>query len=208
MITRFFKLRKIMKSIIKRLDHQVICEIVEPGSKVLDLGCGNGDLLQLLAERRSAKAQGVEVNNDAIHACVEKGLSVFHSDIDSGLPYYPDQSFDYVILNQSLQEAKKVEAVISEALRVGKKVIIGFPNFAHLEARILMFFGGRAPIVSSLPYEWYSTPNLRFLSIKDFKSFCAAKGYKILALHFLDSQGQVRVLPNLFAQNAIFVITK
>ena len=197
-----------MKSIIKRLDHQVICEIVEPGSKVLDLGCGNGDLLQLLAERRSAKAQGVEVNNDAIHACVEKGLSVFHSDIDSGLPYYPDQSFDYVILNQSLQEAKKVEAVISEALRVGKKVIIGFPNFAHLEARILMFFGGRAPIVSSLPYEWYSTPNLRFLSIKDFKSFCAAKGYKILALHFLDSQGQVRVLPNLFAQNAIFVITK
>jgi methionine biosynthesis protein MetW len=193
---------------IKRFDHEVICGIVEPGSKVLDLGCGNGDLLHLLAERRGAKAQGVEVNNDAIHACVEKGLSVFHSDIDSGLPYYPEQSFDYVILNQSLQEAKKVEAVIAESLRVGKKVIIGFPNFAHLEARILMFFGGRAPIVSSLPYEWYSTPNLRFLSIKDFRSFCRIKGYTILAEHFLDSQGQVRVLPNLFAQNAIFVITK
>ena len=186
----------------------MICEVVEPGAKVLDLGCGNGDLLLLLAERRGAKAQGVELNNDAIHACVEKGLSVFHSDIDSGLPYYPDQSFDYGILNRSLQEAKKVETVISESLRVGKKVIIGFPNFAHLEARILMFFSGRAPIVSSLPYEWYSTPNLRFLSIKDFKSFCRNKGYKILASHFLDSQGQVRVLPNLFAQNAIFVITK
>jgi methionine biosynthesis protein MetW len=197
-----------MASVIKRLDHQIICEIVEPGSKILDLGCGNGDLLQLLSERRSAKVQGVEVNNDAIHACVEKGLSVFHSDIDSGLPYYPDQSFDYVILNQSLQEAKKVETVISEALRVGKKVIIGFPNFAHLEARIRMFFGGRAPIASSLPYEWYSTPNLRFLSIKDFRSFCAAKGYKVLSAYFLDSQGQIRVLPNLFAQNAIFVITK
>ena len=197
-----------MTPIIKRLDHQVICGIVETGSKVLDLGCGNGDLLQLLAERRGAKAQGVELNNDAIHTCVEKGLSVFHSDIDSGLPYYPDQSFDYVILNQSLQEAKKVETVISEALRVGKKVIIGFPNFAHLEARIRMFFGGRAPIVSSLPYEWYSTPNLRFLSIKDFKSFCMAKGYKMLSSNFLDSQGLVRVLPNLFAQNAIFVITK
>ncbi|MEI7751445.1 MAG: methionine biosynthesis protein MetW [Candidatus Omnitrophota bacterium] len=197
-----------MKSTIKRFDHQVICGIVEPGSKVLDLGCGNGDLIHLLAERRGAKAQGVELNNDAIPACVEKGLSVFHSDIDSGLPYYPDQSFDYVILNQSLQEVKKVETVISEALRVGRKVIIGFPNFAHLEARIRMFFGGRAPIASSLPYEWYSTPNLRFLSIKDFKSFCVAKGYKVLASHFLDSQGQVRVLPNLFAQNAIFVIAK
>lgn len=197
-----------MKSTIKRLDHQIICGIVEPGSKVLDLGCGNGDLLHLLAELRSAKVQGVEVNNDAIHACVEKGLSVFHSDIDSGLPYYPDQAFDYVILNQSLQEAKKVETVISEALRVGKKAIIGFPNFAHLEARIRMFFGGRAPIVASLPYEWYSTPNLRFLSIKDFRSFCSAKGHKILSAYFLDSQGQVRVLPNLFAQNAIFVITK
>jgi methionine biosynthesis protein MetW len=113
-----------------------------------------------------------------------------------------------VILNQSLQEVKKVETVIVEALRVGKKAIVGFPNFAYLEARIRMFFCGRAPIVSSLPYEWFSTPNLRFLSIKDFKSFCRIKGDKILAAHFLDSQGQVRVLPNLFAQNAIFVITK
>lgn len=197
-----------MTAKIKRLDHEVICGIVETGTKVLDLGCGTGELLQLLAERRGAKVQGVEVSNDAIHACVEKGLSVFHCDIDSGLPYYPDQSFDYVILNQSLQEAKKVEAVISEALRVGKKVIIGFPNFACIEARFRIFFGGRAPIVASLPYEWYSTPNLRFLSIKDFRFFCAAKDYKILAEHDLDSQGRVRVLPNLFAQNAIFVIAK
>ena len=197
-----------MATMIKRFDHQVIFGIVEQGSKVLDLGCGNGDLLQLLAERRGAKAQGVELNTDAIHACVEKGLSVFHSDIDSGLPYYPDQSFDYVILNQSLQEVKKVETVISEALRIGKRAIIGFPNFAHFEARTLMFFGGRAPIASSLPYEWHSTPNLRFLAIKDFKSFCKARGYEILSAHYLDSQGTVRVLPNLFAQNAIFVITK
>ena len=92
-----------MKSTVKRLDHQLICGIVEPGSKVLDLGCGNGELLALLAAERQAKVQGVELSDAAIHACVEKGLSVFHSDVDSGLPYYPDQSFDYVILNQSLQ---------------------------------------------------------------------------------------------------------
>jgi len=89
-----------------KLDLKVICDIIESGSKVLDLGCGTGDLLHLLAQGKQIKAQGVELNNDAIHACVEKGLSVFHSDIDSGLPYYPDQSFDYVILNQSLQEVK------------------------------------------------------------------------------------------------------
>ena len=195
-----------MTPLIKRLDHQIICKIVEPGSKVLDLGCGNGDLLHLLVERKSVKAQGVELNNEAIHACVEKGLSVFHSDIDSGLPYYPDKSFDYVILNQSLQEAKKVETVIAEALRVGKKAIIGFPNFAYLEARLRMFLGGKAPIVASLPYEWYSTPNLRFLSIKDFRSFCKMKGFQILEAYFLDAQGPVRVMPNLFAQNAVFVL--
>jgi len=191
-----------------KLDHKVICDIIESGSKVLDLGCGTGDLLHLLAQGKQIKAQGVELNNDAIHACVEKGLSVFHSDIDSGLPYYPDQSFDYVILNQSLQEVKKVETVISEALRIGKKAIIGFPNFAHIEARILLCFGGRAPIMSSLPYSWYSTPNLRFLAVKDFRDFCREKGYKILSAHYLGARGKIHFLPNLFALNAIFVITK
>jgi len=197
-----------MELTISRLDHQAICDIIEPGASVLDLGCGNGDLLHLLVTNRNVKAQGVELNNDAIHACVEKGLSVFHSDIDSGLPYYPDQSFDYVILNQSLQEVKGVESVIREALRVGKKVIIGFPNFAHIEARILLFFGGRAPISSSLPYEWYSTPNLRFLAIKDFLDFCRQKKYKILNARFLGKWGKVYFLPNLWALHAIFVITK
>jgi len=197
-----------MKRTIKRLDHQAIYEAIAPGAKVLDLGCGNGDLLDLLVKGKNVKAQGVEVSDEAIHACVEKGLSVFHSDIDSGLPYYPDQSFDYVILNQSLQEVKGVDSVICEALRVGKNVIIGFPNFAHIEARILLCFGGRGPISSSLPYEWNSTPNLRFLSIKDFRDFCRRKGYKVLKADYLGPRGRVHVLPNLLALQAVFVITK
>jgi methionine biosynthesis protein MetW len=165
-------------------------------------------LLELLVTGKKIKAQGIELSNDAIHACVEKGLSVFHSDIDSGLPYYPDKSFDYVILNQSLQEVKKIEAVIEEALRVGAKVIIGFPNFAFAHGRALLFFGGRAPVSSSLPYEWYRTPNLRFLSVKDFRDFCSRKNYKILEARYLGRKGIVRFLPNLFCMNAIFVITR
>ncbi len=193
---------------IKRFDHKIIYDLIEAGAKVLDLGCGTGDLLDLLVKGKGVKGQGVELSNDAIHVCVEKGLSVFHSDIDSGLPYYPDQSFEYVILNQSLQEVKRIDTVIAEALRVGHKAIIGFPNFAHIQDRALLFFSGRAPVSPSLPYEWYSTPNLRFLSIKDFRNYCARKNYKVLAAHSLDDQGPVRVLPNLFAQLAIFVITK
>jgi methionine biosynthesis protein MetW len=191
-----------------KLDHKIIYELIEPEASVLDLGCGNGELLDLLVRGKKIKAQGVELSNDAIHACVEKGLSVFHSDIDSGLPYYPDQSFDYVILNQSLQEVKKVETVIAEALRIGRKVIIGFPNFAYLEDRALLFFRGHAPVSPSLPYEWYSTPNLRFLSVKDFRGYCAKKGYKVLNARYIGKRGEVRIFPNLFAMNAIFVITK
>jgi len=191
-----------------KLDHKVIYDLIESGAKVLDLGCGNGDLLDLLVRGKKIKAQGVELSNDAIHACVEKGLSVFHSDIDSGLPYYPNQSFDYVILNQSLQEVKKVETVIEESLRVGKKVIVGFPNFAYFHDRLLLFFGGKAPVSPSLPHEWYRTPNLRFLSVKDFRKFCVQKSYKVLKSRFLGKKTLVWGLPNLFAANAIFVITK
>ena len=191
-----------------KLDHKVIYDLIESGAKVLDLGCGNGDLLDLLVRGKKIKAQGVELSNDAIHACVEKGLSVFHSDIDSGLPYYPNQSFDYVILNQSLQEVKKVETVIEESLRVGKKVIVGFPNFAYFHDRLLLFFGGKAPVSPSLPHEWYRTPNLRFLSVKDFRKFCVQKSYKVLESRFLGKKTLVWGLPNLFAANAIFVITK
>jgi len=197
-----------MKSNGIRLDHQIIYRIVESGARVLDLGCGNGDLLYLLAREKAAKVQGIEVNDSAIYECVKKGLSVFHGDIESGLMEYPHQSFDYVILNQSLQEVKKVDDLIEEALRVGSKVIVGFPNFAFWGARLMLFFRGKAPITRSLPYNWNNTPNVRFLSINDFKDFCRGRNLKVKEAHYLGKERTVNLWPNLFALNGIFVVTK
>ena len=193
---------------IARLDHKVIYGIIEPGSGVLDLGCGEGDLLYLLSKKKGIKAQGIELSEEAIYRCVEKGLSVFHGDIDSGLTEYPDKSFDYVILNQSMQEVRKVDLVINEALRVGRNVIVGFPNFAHWRARLRLLLKGKTPVTYSLPYRWYNTPNLHFLSISDFKEFCAEKGISIISEHYLGKVRPADFLPNLFAINAVFVITK
>jgi len=190
------------------LDYKIITDIVEPKSRVLDLGCGNGDLLYLLAKEKNALVQGIEISEEAVYQCVEKGLSVFHSDIDSGLAEYPDKSFDYVILNQSLQEVKKIDLVMEEALRVGSKAVIGFSNFAHIKARLMMFFRGKAPITKSLPYRWFDTPNVRFLSISDFKDYCTVKGFKVLKVRYLGKKKEIKFWPNLLAFNAIFVIQK
>ena len=191
-----------------RLDYRIISDLIEPGSKVLDLGCGDGELMKYLETNKGAKVQGVELSEEAIYKCVEKGLSVFHSDIDSGLSSYPDGSFDYAILNQSLQQVKKIDFVLDESLRVASKAIVGFPNFANLKARLMLFFGGKAPVTESLPYEWFNTPNIRSLSIKDFRRFCAEKNIYILAERFLGGSSEISFLPNLLAENAVFVVKK
>jgi methionine biosynthesis protein MetW len=191
-----------------RLDHTIICHMVEPGATVLDLGCGNGDLLALLRREKEVKGQGIEVKESAIFQCVEKGLSVFHLDFDSGLASFPDNSFDYVILNQSLQETLHVELVMQEVLRVGKKAIIGFPNFAHIRARLQLFFGGKTPVTRALPHLWYNTPNLHFMTISDFEVFARKRKIKVLKRYYFTRNYRVRFFPNLLAMGAIFVIAR
>lgn len=189
-------------------DYTIITNIIESKSRVLDLGCGNGALMLLLKEEKQAQVQGIEIDEKAIYACVEKGLSVFHGDIDSGLSEYPDKSFDYVVLNQSMQQVKKAKFVIHEALRVGRKVIIGFPNFAFIPGRLRFCFRGKVPITKSLPYRWYDTPNLHFFSIADFLDFCRDENIAVLETHYVGGRGEMFFLPNLLAQSAVVVIRK
>ena len=190
------------------LDHRIILGLVPQGASVLDLGCGTGELLYLLAREKKARCQGIEIDDQAIYDCVARGLCVFHGDIDTGLADYGDKSFDYVILSQSLQQVRKIEAVLKDSLRVGKKVIIGFPNFAYYKSRAQIFFQGRTPVTPSLPYEWYDTPNLHFLSISDFVSYCGRKGIAIEQKFFLANKKAITLLPNLFAQIGLFLISK
>jgi len=197
-----------MEDKIIKPDHKVIFDIVKKGSRVLDLGCGNGELLYDLARVKKVKAEGIELNEENIYSCVEKGLSVYHRDIENGLKDYPDNAFDYVILNQIIQEIKNMEFLLNETLRVGKKVIIGFPNFAYIKARFDLFFKGWAPITSSLPYQWYNSPNVHFGSLKDFKAYCVDKNIIILRAYYLGTKNSVRFLPNIFAVNGIFLVEK
>jgi methionine biosynthesis protein MetW len=197
-----------MKNPTLRLDHRIIVSLVSPNSKGLDLGCGSGDLLSVLEKERGVRAQGIEIDESAIYSCVEKGLSVVHGDIDSGLTEYPDKAFDCVILNQSLQQAKKIEYVLKEALRVGKQVIIGFPNFAHFNARVMLALNGRAPVTKSLPYNWFDTPNLRFLSVRDFEIYCAQRGINVLKKFCLGKRSCLHLFTNIRSHNAIFVLSK
>jgi len=189
-----------------KIENELIMEWISEGSTVLDLGCGNGELLSQLIEEKHVRAQGIELSDEAIHRCVARGLSVFQEDIDSGLAAYGDKSFDNVILNQTFQQVKKPDLVLREALRVGKKAIVGFPNFCYITDRFQIFFRGRVPVTPSLPYEWFDTPNLHFLSIADFQEYCKKRDFQIEKSVFIRGNTKVRFFPNLFAEVGLFLL--
>ncbi|HMV44149.1 MAG TPA: methionine biosynthesis protein MetW, partial [Leptospiraceae bacterium] len=159
------------KQLNLRLDFQYILDLIPTGHRVLDLGCGDGDLLYLL-KRKGVRGQGIEKNEDCIYKCIERGVIVHHGDLDEGLKHHIKKSFDYVILNQTIQETHNPGNIIKDSLRIGKKVIVVFPNFAHWQNRLQVLFRGITPVTDNLPYRWYNTPNLHFLSVTDFQEFC------------------------------------
>lgn len=195
-----------------RIDYNVIARLVPEGKGVLDLGCGDGFLLEKLQNEKNVKGKGIEISEVGVKQCIRRGLTVLQGDIDDGLTDYPDKSFDIVILNQTLQVVKKPDLVLFEMLRVGQKGIVGLPNFGYWKLRVSLLLKGRMPKTKVLPYEWYNTPNIHLCTIKDFNAFCQENGIKIEKRIFLSSERGGRIFrgsaPNLFAENAIFIISR
>jgi len=205
--------RHYIKSKGLHLNYSLILNIVEEKSRILDLGCGDGYLLKLLKDRKRVKGSGIEISQENVVKCIEKGLSVIQGNIDEGLKQFQDKSYDYVILNQTLQSTQNPEFVLDEMLRVGKKCIVSFPNFAYWKIRLELLFKGKMPKSKLLPFEWYNTPNIHLLTIKDFFEFSKNHNFKILNKIYTTKANikkgfQYNILSNLFAQEAIFVISK
>jgi methionine biosynthesis protein MetW len=200
-------MRKIIPS---RVDYEIISDLVEHGSRVLDLGCGDGELLEMLVTRKGVTGQGVEIDEANIGRCIARGVNAIHTNLDEGLADYQNGSFDYVVLNQTLQVVFKPDYVLQEMVRVGKKAIVGFPNFAHLAIRLQLLFKGVMPKTADLPFEWYNTPNIHLLTIRDFERFCREKNLHVADRVFINKQTSISpyFLPDLLARSAIYVIQK
>ncbi len=197
---------RVEASISNRPDYAMIAALVEPGSRVLDLGCGEGELLASLQEQKNVAARGVEIDPNKVRRAIARGVSAYQSDIDHGLTDYPDKTFDFVILSQTLQETRYPLSVLREMLRVGKHGIVAFPNFGHWTTRLAHLTSGRAPRTRLFPHEWHESPNLHFLTVDDFILLCRAQGWVIQRQIFLKGNREVRRYANLLAEVAVFSI--
>src|ERR1035441_2746547 len=201
------KKQAFVRELLGRSDYAIISEIVEPGTKVLDLGCGEGELLEWLAANKGVQGRGVEISGVKVQRAIGRGVSVYQGDIDEGLADYPDQAFDYVILSQTLQETQLPRKVLREMLRVGRRAIVAFPNFGHWRVRLSMLVSGGAPRTKLFPYEWYESPNIHFLTVLDFENLAALEGLVVERRYFLAGRRKVTVLPNLLAEVAVFLVS-
>ena len=188
---------------IQRSDFAAIAEWVRPGSRVLDLGCGDGTLLKYLKSRRGVSGYGVEIADQNILACVRNGVNVIQGDLERGLAEFEDHSFDYVILSQTLQAMKNSERIIRDMLRVGREGIVTFPNFGYWKNR-LHIVAGYMPVSENLPYQWFDTPNVHLCTIADFERFCRERQIRVVERKVLTDGATVKVLPNLLGALAIY----
>lgn len=197
-----------------RYDLQIIASWIDQGSRVLDLGCGTGDLLDWLTVKKNAQGTGIERDQGKVAQCIAKGLTVLQGDFNNEVDDYPDKSFDYVILSQTLQQVYEPASLLYSLARIGKMVIVSFPNFSHVSIRLQLLFRGVAPKNEQLPYSWYDTPNIRVITLKDFRRFSRDVGYRIVKeaainTHHHELTGKrVHRFTNLRATYGIFLIEK
>lgn len=197
-----------VRTLLGRSDYAIISEIVEPNTRILDLGCGEGELLAWLAENKHVDARGVEIVGSKVQQAIAHGVSVYHGDIEEALADLPDQAFDYVILSQTLQESPAPLQLLRDMLRVGRRAIVAFPNFGHWSVRLAHLFTGRAPKTKLFPHDWYDSPNIHFLTVHDFESLAHTEHWNIEKRIYLHGTRQVRMFPNLLAEVAVFLVTK